>query len=235
VLTRGGLTDPETGRDPGVAIQPDLASPVPALLSVTPHDRQPVMRLGGRVVLTGTGLDAGDAQVRFHEAGGETGIVVVPEAPARADRLIVQLPGPAPLPAGSPAIDTAQDPSSWRVGPYLLDVTLTDGAQRAATTNRLPLALAPTIMATAVAGSDGTLVTVDVAPPIRPGQKVAVLAGTSMEVLQSPAAATDQVSASFDGPGAGADLVVRLRIDGIDSPAIDRSATPPALATVTVT
>ena len=235
VLTRGGLPDPETGEDPGVALRPDLASSVPALLSVVPQDRQPVMRLGGRVVLSGTGLDSGDAQVRFREAGGESEILLVPESPARPDRLIVQLPGAAPLPAGSPAIGTSQDPASWRVGPYLLEVSLTDGAGRTATTNRLPLALAPAITATAVAGGGGTLVTVDVAPPVRPGQEVAILAGTSMEVLPSPAAATVQVSAGFEGPGAGAELVVRLRVDGIDSPAIDRSATPPALATVTVT
>lgn len=235
VLTRGGPHDPETGRDPGVAIEPSLASPVPALFSVAPQDQQPVMRLGGGVLLTGTGLDVGDAQVRFREAGSGTEILLVPEAPSRPDRRIVRLPGPAALPAGSPNEGTGQDPASWRIGPYLIDVTLTDGAGRVATTNRLPLALAPAITAMAVAGGGGTQVTVDVSPPIRAGQEVAILAGTAMEVLPNPAAPTAQVSASFDGPGSGTDLVVRLRVDGVDSVAIDRSATPPTLETVTVT
>lgn len=235
VLTRGGLRDPETGRDPGVMTEPHLGSSVPSLTSVAALDQQPVMRLGGRVVLTGTGLDFGDAQVRFREAGGDVVLAVVPEAPARADRLVVRLPGPAPLPAGSTQAGTPQDPAAWRIGAYEIEVTLTDGEGRAATTNRLPLSLAPAITATAVSGATGTAVTVDVAPPIRAEQEVAILAGTRMELLQSPAAPTGQVDATFDGFGVGDDVVVRLRVDGVDSPAIDRSAVPPALQTVTVT
>ncbi|WP_432816869.1 DUF4255 domain-containing protein [Sulfitobacter sp. JB4-11] len=235
VLTRGGLRDPETGRDPGVAAEPHLATSVPSLLSVAAQDQHPVMRLGGRVVLTGTGLDTGDAQVRFREAGTDVSLLLVPEAPARPDRLVVQLPGPAALPGGSSLAGTPQDPASWRVGAYEIEVILTDSEARTAATNRLPLALAPAISATAVAGGAGTQVTVDTAPPIRAGQEVAILVGTRMEVLQSPLANTDQVDATFEGPGAGTDVVVRLRVDGVDSPAIDRSATPPELQTVTVT
>ncbi|WP_170332424.1 DUF4255 domain-containing protein [Ruegeria arenilitoris] len=235
VLTRGGLRDPETGRDPGVSVEPSLASNIPSLLSVESEDAHPVMRLGGRVILTGTGLDSGDAQALFREAGNDTELRLVPEAPARPDRLLVQLPGPTALPGGSALAGTPQDPASWRSGAYEISVTVTDNAQRTAVTNRLPLALAPAISATAVAGVGGTEVTVDVSPPIRIGQEIAILAGTEMRVLPNAVAVTDQVDATFDGPGVGADLVVRLRVDGVDSPAIDRSATPPVLQTVTVT
>ena len=72
------------------------------------------------------------------------------------------------------------------------------------------------------------------APPIRPGQTVAILVGQQMAQLPSPAAPTEQVEAVFAGLPSGAELAVRLRVDGIDSPVIDRQAEPPELETVAI-
>lgn len=59
VLTRGGLADPVTGRDPGINIRPDLITPVPTLVTIEPADGQQAMRLSGDIVLTGFALDGG--------------------------------------------------------------------------------------------------------------------------------------------------------------------------------
>jgi len=71
-------------------------------------------------------------------------------------------------------------------------------------------------------------------PPIRPGQSVAILVGQQMALIETPAAPTTTVAAQFTGLPPGAALPVRLRVDGIDSPVIDRLAGPPELETVTI-
>ncbi len=55
-----------------------------------------------------------------------------------------------------------------------------------------------------------------------------------MEVLASPAAPVNDATASFEGLVPGAQVPVRLRVDGIDSPVIDLATTPPSLITVTI-
>ena len=52
--------------------------------------------------------------------------------------------------------------------------------------------------------------------------------------LASPAAPITTASAHFDGLASGSELPVRLRVDGIDSPVIDLSTTPPRLITVSI-
>jgi hypothetical protein len=52
-----------------------------------------------------------------------------------------------------------------------------------------------------------------------------------MVLLPSPAAATASVTATVPDLVRGASVPVRLRVDGIDSPIIDRAAKPPVLLT----
>ena len=233
VLSRGGAVDPATGRDPGVSLRPDLIAQGPLLFAVTPDDGQPVMRLGGRVALSGTALDAGEATVRFAEPGGAV-LELAPRAPAGPTRLVVDLPAGPPLPAAHPLAGGASDPGAWRIGPYALSLRLRGADGRAVETTALPLALAPASTAAAAASTGGVTVTMTCAPLIRPGQSVAVLVGTEMALVAAPAAPTGQVQADFAGLAPGADLPVRLRVDGIDSPVIDRGADPPCLVTVAI-
>jgi hypothetical protein len=72
-------------------------------------------------------------------------------------------------------------------------------------------------------------------PQIRVGQHVAVLAGTEMAILAPHEAPLDEVSANFTSFVQGDALPVRLRVDDIDSPVINRQTQPPSLETVTVT
>jgi hypothetical protein len=234
VLSRGGRRDPTSGRDPGVAVRPDLLSGLPTLAAIEPLDLQPVMRLGGRIALTGTALDAGVVTVRFTEADTGSFLDLAPAGPAGPGRVVVELPSGAPLTAGDPLIDTAADPGAWRIGAYAVALHLACPDGRNLVTNALPIALAPAATATATASVGGTTIIMACEPPIRPGQRVAVVLGQDMRLVDSPTAPADEVAAEFAGLASGADLPVRLRVDGIDSPVIDRLAEPPVLVTVAI-
>ena len=98
--------------------------------------------------------------------------------------------------------------------------------------NALVLALAPRSTATAASVAGGVAITTTSDPGIRAGQKVAVLAGTRMAVLEAPTELVDEVTAVFTNLPAGASVPVRLRVDGVDSPVINRETDPPSLVTV---
>jgi hypothetical protein len=233
VLSRGGLVDPATGRDPGVRVRPDLLNTLPTLASVLPLDGQPVMRLGGDVALNGFALDAGEATVRFTEPGG--GVVeLAPRLPVAPNRLIVRLPGGPPLAPAHPLAGTGADPGSWRIGPYLVDVALVDPDGREMRTNALALALAPRSTAAAASVPGGVAITMTSEPSIRPGQEIAILAGQRMVLIETPADPVDAVTGIFADLPAGASVPVRLRVDGVESPVIDRQTEPPSLQTVTL-
>lgn len=237
VLSRGGLVDPVTGRDPGVLLRPSLLGPAPVVTSALPGDGHPVMRLGGTVLIGGFQLDGGagaEVTVRFTEMGGVTVLSMAPEAPAAPNRLVVRLPVATALPPGNPAEGTATDPASWRIGPYIIDVVVRQSSGREVVSNALPLALAPASVASIAAAAPGVDLTMTCAPPIRPGQSLAILAGQAMVVLPSPIAPAADAMANFEGLVPGSEVPVRLRVDGIDSPVIDLTTTPPGLLTVTV-
>jgi Pvc16 N-terminal domain len=237
VLSRGGLTDPATGRDPGPTVRPNLLNTVPTVTSMQSGDGQPVMRLGGTVVVTGYSLDGGpgaQVTVRFTESGTGVVLALAPQGPAAPNRLVVRLPETAAVTSGSPAEGTVNDPASWRIGSYFVDVEVSRADGRETISNALPLALAPASTPSAVAAPPNVEITMTCAPPIRPGQRLAILAGQEMRVLASPALAADEATATFSGLASGTQVPVRLRVDGIDSPVIDLSTTPPSLTTVTI-
>jgi hypothetical protein len=237
VLSRGGLRDPVSGRDPGVAVQPDLRMQGPVVTSAVPTDGHPVMRLGGVVELSGYGLDGGapgsEVTVRFVEQGSNAILVLAPDAPGAPNRLRVRLPAATDLAPGSPAEGTVNDPASWRVGGYFVDVEVRGADGRVRVSNALPLALAPTTAPSVNDLGGGVFdITMTCQPPIRPGQSVAVLAGAEMAVVESPAAPVASVVGQVSGFRSGDEVPVRLRVDGIDSPIIDLTTEPPRLETV---
>lgn len=234
VLSRGGLPDPVTGRDPGVSVQPDLNATAPCITAVEPLDGQPVMRLGGQVAIAGAGFTPGEVRVLFTEPGTGAALALAPLAPATDRRLAVQLPAGAPLAAAHPLANTGADPGAWRIGPYHVEVRITTPDGRELQTNALPMALAPATVTGAAVDPGGTLFTIDVEPRIRAGQRIALIVGQDMRLLPVPAAPMSQVQAVFAGVASGGRVPVRLRVDGVDNPIIDRASDPPALITVTV-
>jgi hypothetical protein len=233
VLTRGGLADPTTGRDPGVTVEPSVARTVPSLTSIEPLDRQPVMRLGGEVAIKGTGFDRGTVEVRFGRIGADDFLTLAPTL-AGSNRFTVQLPQGEPLAGGDPAAGTGDDPGSWQIGTWMVEARVTDGDGREMVTNSLPIALAPAAVLSATDLPSGVEVDASVEPRVRAGQSVAVLVGSTMQLVDSPETDTGTVTAVFDDLTPGAELPARLRVDGIDSPVIDRSTEPPSLITIAV-
>ncbi|MEO0914634.1 MAG: hypothetical protein AAFY59_16905, partial [Pseudomonadota bacterium] len=210
------------------------ANTVPTLTAVMPEDGHPVMRLGGRVVLEGFALAGAEVTVRFAEPGTGVVLAVPPLEPAAPNRLVVALPEGVALAPGSPLEGGVFDPASWRVGAYFIDVSVRDAGGRETVSNALPLALAPLSTASAAAVLEDVELTLTCAPPVRPGQTVAIAAGQTAVPVETPVAPVDEVSATFTGLASGVELPVRLRVDGIDSPVIDLTTEPPSLETVLI-
>jgi hypothetical protein len=231
VLSRGGLRDPLTGRDPGVRVRPGTGQTTPALEMIAPLDGQIVMRLGGAVDLIGQALDAPGARVRFTEPGTGTVLDLTPDTPVTSGRMRVRLPEGASLAAGHPLAGTGADPGAWRIGPYVVHIVYDDPDRAGLASNALAAVLAPSVAATLSHVGGATEIGFAVSPPVRPGQTLAVIAGQEMVLLPAPAAAAASVTATVPDLARGASLPVRLRVDGIDSPIIDRAAKPPVLLT----
>lgn len=226
VLSRGQV-NPDSGRDEGVLVHPDLLPGSPTLTALAPVGGRLAARLGDRVLLKGSRLDAGDATVRFTMPETNMVLELAPDAGTTPDQLTVTLPSGAPLAAANPLAGTGADPGAWRIGAYMVDARLTLLGEPERITNRLPLMLAPTASPVAAAVGGGTRIRVACQPRIRKNQSVSIVAGQAELLLPALAADADQVEAIFPGLISGAKLPVRLRVADIDSLLVDPSAHPP--------
>ena len=223
VLTRGRRLAPLVpggpAREEGVLVTPGLVPPFPTLQSVLAAAHQ-----------TPSTLQAGDvASVRGHHLAG-TGRFLVLRNEA------FQLTHEIALPDGSDdaTLDfTAALPASLPAGLYRLELrVLRPGEAAPRTSNPLPVAVAPTITFPPVAmtrsAGNALHLRIGCRPEVRPGQKVALLMDTREAPAQPFAASTKTLDFDFaDAPPAGATPLLRLRVDGIESIAIDRGARPP--------
>jgi len=213
VLSRGE-TDPVSKRDRGVLAFSGLTPPLPTLEAVVPAGRQPVAVPGGEVTLEGHHLDGVDRQITFSLAA-------------------FQISRSVPVTSGGPDKLSFIVPNDLPVGLYRVDLSVQRLDETTARrTNQLPLALAPQpvlppFSATRIANAV-TLV-IDVAPPVRPGQAVALILGERDVTADSITTTTSRLTFRIaDAPPAGSTHLARLRIDGFESPIIDRMATPVA-------
>jgi hypothetical protein len=211
--------------DAGVKSQPDLIAPFPTLTGVLPVVQPPGSEtsavLGNDLVLTGHDLDGTNVSVEIAHPRLPNPILLPPPSSATATASTVNLPDqPQNFPAGISAISVS---------------VIRPGETSKRTTNALPLAVAPQILANPPinAARNGNKVTITLAcsPEVLPAQRVALLLGGD-EVPAEPHP-TQIGNLSFvaldDPPGkfASGDYFVRLRVDGVDSLLIDRSVTPP--------
>jgi len=211
VLTRGEAI-PGTPRDRGVLVFPGLTPPLPTLLSVQPAGRQPVAVPGGAVTLQGHHLD------------GLARTVTLRHSTLDAERNV-------PVEAGTDAWLRLTMPSDLPVGVYRVHATVQasdTGLRRDSNQLALVLAPEPVLPPAAATRNAGTVrITLGIAPPLLPGQAASLLLG-DRELPAEPA--TAPASALIfewrDAPSAGARFLVRLRVDGIESPLVDREAVP---------
>ena len=206
-----------------VASQFDPA--VPTLTEVSPVVQPPGSEtsavLGNDLLITGHDLDGTNVSVEVSHP---------------------RLQNPIPLPAPSNATATAvtvnlpNQPQNFPAGFYTISVSvIRPGETSKRTTNALPFAIAPQILANppinAARNGDKVTITLACSPEVLPAQRVALLLGAD-EVLGGAASRADgnlTFVAVDDPPGkfAVGDYFVRLRVDGVDSLLIDRSVQPP--------
>ena len=213
VLSRGE-TDPVSKRERGVLAFSGLTPPLPTLEAAIPDGHQPVAVPGGGVRLEGHHLDGVDRQAILTLAA-------------------FQISRSVPISKGGPSEVRFNMPNDLPVGLYRVALSLQrlDDSQPRST-NQLPLALAPQpVLPPFSATRDGNTVTLvlDMAPEVRPGQKVSLILGDHEIAAEPITVATSRLTfIVVEAPAAGSRLLARLRVDGFDSPIIDRTATPVA-------
>ncbi|KRB09518.1 DUF4255 domain-containing protein [Achromobacter mucicolens] len=211
VLTRGEAI-PGTPRDRGVLVFPGLTPPLPTLLSVQPAGRQPVAVPGGFVTLVGHHLDGLARRVTLRHATLDAERDVPVEA---GTDTWLRLTMPADLPVGL-----------YRVHAHVQAADT--GLPR--DSNQLALVLAPEPVlppASATRNAGTVRMTLGIAPPLLPGQAASLLLG-DRELPAEPAAAPASalIFEWRDAPPAGTRFLARLRVDGIESPLVDRESVP---------
>jgi hypothetical protein len=199
-------------------VRPALASPYPALESVRPANDQPVVLLGTTVTLKGSNLD-----------GTAREVVLV------SDRLGVVQTRPALGAASNTAIEfeiPVAQAADFPVGVYHVTARVQrPGESHQRETNALTLTIAPApggLPMTVTRNAAGTATfSLTFAPAVRAGQRASIVLGRDEFPPQAFAAPATTLQFVIEHAPAGNHLA-RLRIDGIDSPIIDRSTQPPA-------
>lgn len=220
VLTRGPV-DPVTHLERGIVVQADLLPPFPTIQTVAATNGQPAATVGGTVELTGHHLDGTNPTIllsnnRFEinqavpAAGGGSSIktsFTVPSVPAGLYQLAMQVIRPAE------SIPRTSNALALVIGPEI--------------TTAMPIAVARN-------GSGVATLVLTVQPQIQPGQSVSLLLGTREVPVGPITVATGTLTVAVADAPTG-EFLLRIRVDGIDSPIIDRSAVPPAFYNFRVT
>ncbi len=202
-------------------VRPDLLPPVPTIDAVVPDSGQPVAQLGTMIALNGHHLDGSGREVVLSN-----------------DRFKIEKTLPA-LPGGGETLMQFSIPAvqanDFPVGVYRVGGRVQLAGESAPRqTNQLAMTLAPQViglpMIVTRAGTGTASFTINFLPALRVGQTVSLVLG-QQEIAPQPFTSL-ATALSFVIPNApvAADPLghlARLRIDGIDSPIINRAATPP--------
>jgi hypothetical protein len=219
VLTRGA-PQPATGRDEGIRLQPHLDATLPSLERVVPAGRQPVVRLGQEVVLIGQHLAGSDRTILLENDRFQLQHELAAVSGNSAGELRFTLPAGAV--------------TEFPVGVYSVGIRVTQSGETVPReSNHLALTVAPHCLGlplTVTRDSFGTArFSMAFCPAVQTGQRVVLVLGMQEyrpEPFIPPATSLDFVIEHAPA-GLAEGLLVRLRIDGIDSPIVDHAAQPP--------
>ncbi|MCY1354847.1 hypothetical protein D9M68_327580 [compost metagenome] len=216
VLTRGEI-DIGSGRERGVMVAPGLLPALPTLEAILPADSQPVARLGHGIELRGHHLDGADREVRLGNPRFALDELLAAGGANLGERLELVIP--------------AARAADFPVGVYEASARLVrPGEALPRDSNRLAFTLAPEITNLPQNlprdGNGDLLVNIEFTPELRPGQRATLLVGQREVAPQAFAAPTASLDFLIEDAEVGEHLV-RLRIDGIDSPIVDHAQTPP--------
>jgi hypothetical protein len=215
VLIRGGKN--ADGDEKGVLVSPTLILPFPTLEDVTPPPKnEPGALLGDQLVLTGHHLAGDTVKVRFtHPLLATPHEITVAPGDRSETQVTVQLP---------------IQPDQWPAGFYKIAVLITKAGEQDRTTNEIPLVLMPgiilPILITLEASPVGYRMTVTCSPEVWPDQRASLLLGDREFNADDHPSQTDKLKFFLADVSPGT-YFVRLRIDGVDTPLIDRSKEPP--------
>jgi hypothetical protein len=200
-------------------VRPDLLPPLPALDSVVPAEGQPVARLGTPITLDGHRLDGSGRTVTLSNERFQIVQTLNADPPSADGALVFSVP-----------IARALD---FPVGAYRVFAGLQpSGETRTRETNSLTLIIAPELTGlpfpSPVKRDPSGVADFGVAfhPALREGQSVSLLLGQQEFTPNAFVAPTTTLSFTIPNAPVGNHLA-RLRIDGIDSPIVDRNAQPP--------
>ena len=217
-----------------VSVQANTLSPFGALTAVNPPRNQPAASLGDTVTVLGANLSNAINVVLINS---RLGIQQTIHASTAGSGSSLQFTLPNPPPPVPPAT-----PTDLPAGVYLLAAQVANGADLIST-NSLPLAIAPTITTpppspiTPDAEGNATI-NITCAPFLRPGQEVSLIIGSASAPASPFINPTKKPSFTFSSLAPTSPpslpLPVRLRVDGIDSPIIDMTQTPPVFSGPTV-
>ena len=200
-----------------IVVVPNLVPPLPTIEQVDGFQNEGELRLDEVVTLRGVHLDGTAREVSLEN--DRFGIAEV----------IAALPGAEPdqVKFTIPAARSADFPA----GIYRLSVELLPtGATLRRRTNHMPVVVRPFIVGlpiTVARDAAGTAsFSLTVRPHVRPGQVVSLFLGALEVAPGAFAAPTDTLAFAVPNAPVGNHLA-RLRVDGINSEIIDRTATPP--------
>ena len=221
VLSRGAR-DPLTGRERGVVASAALAPGVPDISGLEMPSGQAGAMLGDTIEIEGTNL-----------AGGSHTAIL-------ESRLLDIRREIAAIPAGGGLVRVTLPSAVAQLAAGVFSVRLRlvpPGAADPTETNELPMLLLPKVQsATSPVNRDAqgdATVDLQVRPQVRPHQRVSLIIGTR-EIPATPRTSAT-ASLSFDVPAVDVGTyLVGLRVDGIESPRVDRSVSPPAFLGVPV-
>jgi hypothetical protein len=209
ILTRGK-------GDTGVAAQSDLIPPIPTLESLTLPNKQPSALLGDTVTLSGFHLDGARVGVLFNHPLWTAPVEVLSLGSGSDKEVKVVIP------------NDAAAALNWPAGFYSLTVLVErPGEDFRRSTNQLMLSIAPKIIISPMnAGPGDVFCKVTSEPQIWPEQRATLLLGD--RELMADAHSTKTATLTFPKVTlAVGTYYVRLRVDGVDSLLVDRTAKPP--------
>jgi hypothetical protein len=197
----------------GVAVAASLLPPFPTIEGVTVTSKQPVATVGATLELTGHHLDGSARTVIFanNRFAIEQQVSATPGNSTSSIQVVVP-----DVPAGV-----------YQVAAHLVRPQETESR----TSNQLATIIGPQIttslpMSVARDAAGAATISLNCQPAVMPGQQVFLLLGAD-QVSAQPFSATTDALTFIVGAARPGEHLVRLRIDGIDSPLIDRLATPP--------
>jgi hypothetical protein len=201
-----------------VAVNPNLLPLVPNITTVVPAGSQFVVQLGTTVTLTGSHLDGSNPQAVLTNDRFEIDESLPAAGGSSATTLLFSIP-------------TARA-ADFPVGVYRIGARVQPAGEPAPrTSNQLAMTLAPaltTLPAGPVArdGAGTASLSIGITPAVRAGQAVRLVLGMNEFAPQPFASGATSLNFVIPNAPVGTHLA-RLRIDGIDSPIIDPSQSPP--------